>query len=110
VLWWNAAVPSRNPFDALYERLVARRRGLLPLPPAPGPRRFAQAMAGTFLLGLGVALARGWTVAAWIFGGLLAVALLALIFGRFCLGSFLFHLLSGRARFALRTLPWKPGS
>jgi hypothetical protein len=29
-----------------------------------------------------------------------------LIFGRFCLGSYLFLLLTGQARFANRTLPW----
>ncbi len=30
----------------------------------------------------------------------------ALIFGKFCLGSYVFHLLRGEAAFANRTLPW----
>jgi hypothetical protein len=33
-------------------------------------------------------------------------ALAALIFGRFCLGSYLFLLFTGRLGFANRTLPW----
>jgi hypothetical protein len=36
----------------------------------------------------------------------LAAALVALFFGKFCLGSYLFHLLRGDAAFANRTLPW----
>jgi hypothetical protein len=32
-----------------------------------------------------------------------------LSFGGFCLGSFVYHLLRGRASFALRTLPWARG-
>ena len=34
------------------------------------------------------------------------VALGALVFGRFCLGSYLYHLLRGETSFANRTLPW----
>ena len=33
-------------------------------------------------------------------------ALGALIFGRFCLGSYVYHLVIGEGRFASRTLPW----
>ena len=28
VLWWSALVPTRNPFDAVYNHVVARPRGL----------------------------------------------------------------------------------
>jgi hypothetical protein len=42
ILWWSALVPQLNPFDKLYNGLVAARRGLPPLTAAPGPRRFAQ--------------------------------------------------------------------
>src|SRR5687767_7959813 len=48
VLWWSALVPRLNPFDSLYNSLVAARKGLAPLTAAPGPRRFAQGMAATF--------------------------------------------------------------
>jgi hypothetical protein len=109
VLWWNALVPSRNPFDASYNALVARPRGLPPLTPAPAPRRFAQGMAGTFALGIGVSLLSGLQVLAWILEGFLVIALAALVFGRFCIGSYLFHVFSGHRAFANRTLPWSGG-
>lgn len=110
ILWWSALVPRLNPFDALYNRTLAVRPGGIALPPAPPPRRFAQGMAGTFMLGIGIALALGWNAAALVLEGLLIVALGALVFGGFCLGSFIFHLLSGRATFARRTLPWARGA
>lgn len=106
VLWWNALVPTRNPFDALYNLAVARRRGLPLLTPAPAPRRFAQAMAGSLLGGVGIALLAGWHGVAWTLEGLVAVALGALVLGKFCVGSYLFHVLRGEASFANRTLPW----
>lgn len=106
LLWWNALVPRRNPFDHLYNLLVARPRGLPPLVPAPAPRRFAQGMAATFMLAIGTSLLGGWRVVAWTAEVLVAVAIGALLFGKFCLGSYLYHLLRGKAAFANRTLPW----
>jgi Domain of unknown function (DUF4395) len=85
------------------------RPGGIRLSPAPPPRRFAQGMAGTFLLGIGTSLLLGWTTTAYVLEGLLIVAVAALMAG-FCLGSFIFHLLSGRATFATRTLPWARGA
>jgi len=109
VLWWSALVPRLNPFDALYNRTLALQPGSIALPRAPNPRRFAQGMAGTFALAIGVSLALGWNVVAIALQGLLIVAVGALVFGGFCLGSFIFHLLSGRRAFAKRTLPWACG-
>jgi hypothetical protein len=109
VLWWNVLLPALNPFDALYNGLIAGPKGLPKLTPAPGPRRFAQGMAATFMLGIGLSILSGWLIAAWILEGLLVVALVALVFGRFCLGSYIFHLLRGEAGFANRTLPWVRG-
>ena len=106
ILWWNALVASRNPFDALYNRAIAGPRNLPSLSPAPAPRRFAQGMAGTILGAAGLALLAGWPRLARILEGLVAVALGALVLGRFCLGSYLYHLLRGETRFANRTLPW----
>jgi uncharacterized iron-regulated membrane protein len=106
LLWWNAAIPRLNPFDALYNRIVAGPRGLPPLEPAPPPRRFAQGMAGTFMLVIGIALIAGLTGLAWIVEVLLVAALAALIFGRFCLGSYIYFLVRGQGDFANRTLPW----
>jgi hypothetical protein len=106
LLWWNAVVPRLNPLDVLYNRVVAKPRNLPSLGPAPNPRRFAQLMAGTFMLATGVGLLSGWRGLAWSLEAALLAALGALIFGRFCLGSYLFHLVSGQGGFANRTLPW----
>ena len=106
VLWWSALVPTLNPFERLYNSLIAARQGRPALAAAPGPRRFAQAMAATFMLIIGVSLLAGWTTLAWILEAILLVALGALIFGAFCLGSYAFHFLTGNGEFARRTLPW----
>jgi len=109
VLWWNVFVPALNLFDILYNILVARANNLPRLGPAPGPRRFAQGLAASFMVGIGVSLLRGWSVAAWVLEGFLVIALAALIFGKFCLGSYLFHVIRGEASYANRTLPWSRG-
>jgi hypothetical protein len=109
LLWWNVAMPNLNPFDHLYNHLVARPKGRPPLGPAPGPRRFAQAMAGTFMLVIALSLVLGWRALAWAVEGLLVLALVALIFGRFCVGSYLFLQLTGQTGFANKTLPWTRG-
>jgi hypothetical protein len=106
ILWWNVLVPSRNPFDALYHQAIAAPLQLPRVPPAPAPRRFAQGMAGTILAGAGLALLAARPGLAWILEGLVVVALGTLVLGRFCLGSYLYHLLRGETRFANRTLPW----
>jgi hypothetical protein len=67
-------------------------------------------MAGTFALAIGFSLLIGWHAAAIALQGLLIIALAALIFGGFCLGSFIFHLVRGRLSFAIRTLPWARGA
>ena len=106
ILWWNVLAAPRNPFDAVYNRAIAGPRNLPSLTPAPAPRRFAQGMAGTLLGCAGLALLAGWPRLSWILQGVVAIALAALVFGRFCLGSYLYHLLRGKAGFANRTLPW----
>jgi hypothetical protein len=106
VLWWSAALPRLNPFEALYNQFVARRRGRPLLTPAPPPRRFAQAMAATFALAIAGALFAGRSILAWTFEAILLCALIALILGAFCLGSFTFHMLTGNRAFARRTMPW----
>ena len=106
ILWWNVLVPRHNPFDALYNRIVAKSRNLPPLGPAPAPRRFAQSIAGTILTGTGLALLAGVPAFAWFLEALISIALAALVLGRFCLGSYLYHRLGGQAAFAKRTLPW----
>jgi hypothetical protein len=106
VLWWNALLPRLNPFDALYNLTLGARPGAIRLGPAPAPRRFAQGMAGTFALAIGVMLQLEWFITAYVLEGFLVVAIVALIFGRFCLGSYIYHLLRGDTEFAGKTLPW----
>lgn len=106
LLWWNVALPRLNPFDAFYNRFVAKPKSLPRLVPAPAPRRFAQGMAGTFMLAIALALYSGWRAVAWGLEAFLVVALGALILGRFCVGSYLYLLLTGQSAFANRTLPW----
>ncbi len=108
LLWWNALVPAANPFDAVYNGFAGS--GAARLAPAEPPRRFAQGMAGTFNLAIGILLLAGAGIAAIVLQALLLAALAALVFGRFCLGSFLYYVLRGRSDFAVRTLPWKPGA
>ena len=110
VLWLSALMPSLNPFDRLYNNLVAARKRLPPLTAAPVPRRFSQGMAATFMLVIGVSLFAGWNTVAWALEALMLVALSALIFGAFCAGSYVFHLLTGNGEFARRTLPWSRGA
>jgi hypothetical protein len=106
VLWWNVLLPGFNPFEQAYNRWVAGPRGRTPLGAAPGPRRFAQGMAAAFLLGAGLSLIAGLNVLAWVFEAFLVVAFSALLFGKFCMGAYVFHLLRGEAGFANSTLPW----
>ena len=109
VLWWNTLLPAWNPFERAYNRWIARPNARPPLVPAPGPRRMAQGMAAAFNLGAGLALAYGMSPLAWALQALLVVAFSALLFGRFCLGAYMFHLLKGRVAFANSTLPWARG-
>lgn len=109
LLWWNVAAPKMNPFEVFYNRALAAPKGRSMLEPAPGPRRFAQAMAAVFTLIVGVALLQGWMVAAWVFEAMLVMAFSALLFGKFCLGAYIYHLMRGHAAFANSTLPWAGG-
>ena len=106
VLAWNVALPQLNIFERIYDWVVAIPMSKPKLEPAPPPRRFAQGMAASFMLLIGLSLAMGWIVAAWVFEAFLAAALIALIAGRFCMGSYIFHILRGRRDFANATCPW----
>jgi hypothetical protein len=108
-LWWSAFLPRLNPFDAVYNWTFGARPGAVRLDPAPAPRCFAQGMAASFTTAIALCLAGGYTTAAWILEGFMLVAVTAIALGRLCLGSFVFHLISGRGSFAVRTLPWGRG-
>jgi hypothetical protein len=109
VLWWSAVAPRLDPFDALYNWIFASPRSIT-LTPAPAPRRFAQFLAGSFALGIGILFILGWRTTALVLEAFFIAAVGALVFGGFCFGSFVFHVLRGRADFAKRTLPWATGA
>jgi len=106
VLAWCALVPPMNPFELVYNWLRAAPRGLPPLPPAPPPRRFAQALAAAMALAITVSILSGRIVFAWVVEASLLAAIGGIVFGSFCFGSFVFHALTGNLAFARRTLPW----
>lgn len=97
VLLGSAVVPTRNPFDAFYNRVVARPRMFPPLGIAPAPRRFAMGTAGTVALTIGIALLIGATTIAWVFEGLFAVAVVQVVFADVCGAANLYHLLRRRS-------------
>jgi hypothetical protein len=109
VLWWSAFLPGLNPFDAIYNATLGARGGGVLLQPAPAPRRFAQGMAASFMTAITLCLLAGALTAAWILEGFMLVAVTAIALGRLCLGSFIYYLITGRAAYAVRTLPWGPG-
>ena len=106
VLWWSAVLPRLNPFDALHNWTLGRRRDAFQLAAAPAPRRTAQAMAGAFALTCALLIHFGLFVAAYVVEGMFLAAVLALTFAGLCVGSFVHHLLRGKAAFARQTLPW----
>lgn len=106
ILWWNVAFPKLNPFEIVYNRAIASPRGKPMLSPAPAPRAFAQGMAAAFTLLAGASLLVGWTIAAYVLEAFLVIAFAALLFGKFCLGAYVYHLTRGKIAFANSTLPW----
>jgi len=107
VLWWSALFPKINPFDALYNLTFRGNRvEAFYLTPTPVPRRTAQAMAGAFALTCRLLVHFGLSTAAYVVEGIFVAAVLALILGGFCLGSFVYHVVTGRGTFACQTLPW----
>lgn len=106
VLWFSALDPKMNPFDVVYNAIIARTPEALRLGPAPAPRRTAQTMAGAFALACAVLIHFRQMIAAYIIETLFISAVLALTLGGFCLGSFVYHVCRGDTAFARKTLPW----
>jgi hypothetical protein len=96
MLGWSALVPTHNPFNAFFNRVIADGRRFETLPPAPEPRRFAEGMAATLAMAIAVALLAGASPAAWLLEGLFALAVMEVIFARFCTGAYVYHLLCSR--------------
>ena len=93
VLWWGALVPRRNPFDAFINRVMTDRARLAAMPSAPPPRRFSQAMAGSFALSIAIALFAGAVRFAWVLEAIFVVASMSVVTRRFCLPAYVYHFL-----------------
>jgi hypothetical protein len=106
LLWLSALFPKLNPFRALYNRTLGSQPGAFRLDPSPAPRRAAETEAGTVAVASALLIQAGFSLAAYVVEAIFLAAGLAVIIGSFCLGSFVYHLLRGRWRFALQTLPW----
>lgn len=106
LLWWSALFPKLNPFRALYNRTLGSQPGAIRLDPSPAPRRAAETEAGTVSLACALLIHAGISLVAYVVESILLAAGVGVILGSFCLGSFVYHLLRGRWRFALQTLPW----
>ena len=106
LLWWSALFPKLNPFNALYNRTIGSRPGAFRLGPSPAPRRGAETEAGAVALTSALLIHAGFSLAAYVVEAIFLTAALAVLIGSFCFGSFTYHLLRGRRRFALQTLPW----
>lgn len=104
VLWWNVLLPQYNPFDALYNALIAGPKGLPRLGPAPPPRRAAQAIAATIMLGAGATLLGGWLMASWVLQGLFVMSGVMLR-RKFCVGAYVYHLVKGDIAYTNRARP-----
>jgi hypothetical protein len=106
LLWWSALFPKLNPVNALYNRTTGSRPGAFRLGPSPAPRRGAETEAGAVALTITLLIHGGFSLAAYAVEAILLAAALAVLIGSFCTGAFTYHLLRGRWRFALQTLPW----
>jgi len=93
VLWWSVLVPRRNVFDAFFNHVIAVPMRLTAVRATPAPRRFSQAMAGTFALSIAMTLFSGAPRAAWLLEGVFITASMSVVVRRFCVPAFIFHLL-----------------
>jgi hypothetical protein len=106
VLWFNALFPQANPFERLYDATIGKINNYPVLPPAPPPRRFMQGMAGTLMLLASFFIYQNLRVPAYITQGFIVIAFSLLLFGKFCVGAYLYHIFTGKSSFANSTCPW----
>ena len=66
------------------------------MPAAPPPRRFSQAVAGTFAMSIAMALFAGLSPAAWLLEGVFVGGSMSVVVRRFCLPAYVYHLVWSR--------------
>jgi len=97
VLWWGALVPRHNPFDAFFNHVMADPTRLAAMPAAPPPRRFSQAVAGTFAMSIAMTLFAGASHLAWLIEGVFLAGSMSVAVRRLCLPAHVYHLLWPRS-------------
>ncbi len=106
LLWWSALFPKLNPLNAIYNRTIGSRPGAYRLVPAPPPRRAAETEAGTIAMLTALLIHSGIQPVAYLAEAFFLAAGLGVRLGSFCTGAFVYHLVRGRWKFAVQTLPW----
>src|SRR4029453_3199470 len=105
LLWGCVVAPRFNPLNGLYNWVMSPVSGVT-LTPAPAPRRFSQFLGGSFALAIAASQTTGAHTTALALQAILLAAVSSVVFGGFCLGSFLFLIVRGRPDVAMRALPW----
>jgi Domain of unknown function (DUF4395) len=92
VLYRGALFPGRNLFDTFFNHVMADPKRLAAMPAAPPPRRFAQAVAGTFAMSIALTLFAGVSPAAWLLESVFVAGSMSVVTRRFCLPAYVLHL------------------
>jgi hypothetical protein len=95
VLTIGAVWPHSNPFDAVYNKVVAPWNGGYRLQHAPLPRRFAQALAASLSGATALAINSSTPLMAVLLEFAMVGAMMAVFAARFCVGARLLHWLTG---------------
>lgn len=96
--WMGAAFTRGNPVDWLYNVVVRSLIGGAALPPNPPGRRFSCAIGGTFAAGAAVAFLGGLNTLAYVLGGFVVAASLAVATTHWCLGSWIYNLIFAKQK------------
>jgi hypothetical protein len=65
-----------------------------------------QGMAGTLMLLAALTLWFEMLYLSCVFQGFVVLAFALLLFGKFCLGAYIYHFIKGKGEFANATCPW----
>lgn len=93
----GALLPNGMLIDLVYNLGVRHLFRTLPLPPTPKPRQFSYFLSTVFLTGSALSFYYGLTVLGYILGGMVVIGSTILTTTLWCLGSWWYRLIFGRA-------------
>ncbi len=93
----GAVLPRAMFIDLVYNFGVRHLFGAPPLPPTPTPRRFSYVLSATLLAGSALSFFYGLSALGFLLGGVVAVGGTILTVSLWCLGSWFYRLIFGRA-------------